>query len=176
MASETEEVAVRDHETYRQAYSALVAFSEQFAAPILALREALKKITDVDTALMTAERQLVAVKDEHARWQTALEQAKVDRETLLNTTQHERDVLAADADRALQAHKERVQLEIDALFRGLVEQTAAIKAQSEVLDAQIAQRKEEQRLLDAKIQQQRIIVADLTLSMVNAGVDLTKVQ
>ena len=92
----------------------------------------------------------------------ALVQATADRTAILDAIEHDRTVKQEDANRQLDAYRQKVQVEIDALSEQRVQAAAQAQADLRTLDAQIEDRTQVQRELDAAIQQKRQVVADLT--------------
>ena len=155
--------------TYRDAWAALVNFTQSFAAPMLAIVPVLEKAKDAEEYLATLQPQIDAKLGELEAANLALVQAKADRESVLNAIEHDRMVKQDDANRHLEAYRQKIQAEIDGLSAARLQEMAQNQVELANLKIQIEDRLQVQRDLDAAIQTKRQIVADLTGTILRAS-------
>lgn len=155
--------------TYKDAWAALVGFTQSFAAPLLAIVPILEKAKDAEEYLATLQPQIDAAKGELAAAELALVQAKADRNAIIEAIEHDRTVQQEDANRQLAAYRQKIQVEIDALSESRLQAIAQGQADLTTLQRQIEDRTQLQRDLDAAIQTKRQIVADLTGTILRAS-------
>lgn len=155
--------------TYRDAWNALVGFTQSFAAPLLAIVPILEKAKDAEEYLATLQPQIDAKLGELEAANLALVQAKADRESVMNAIEHDRMVKQDDANRHLEAYRQKIQAEIDGLSAARLQEMAQSQVELANLKIQIEDRLQVQRDLDAAIQTKRQIVADLTGTILRAS-------
>ena len=143
--------------TYREAWATLTNFAQSFAAPIVAILPVLEKVKDAEDRLAVMQPLLADQEARLAEVQQAVVQAQADRQAVLDSIEHDRTVKQDDANRQLAAYRDKIQAIIDDLSAQR-EQALAQRTLQQQIDA----RTQEQRDLDAAIQQKRVIVAELT--------------
>lgn len=148
--------------TYRDAWATLTNFAQSFAAPIVAILPVLEKVKDAEDRLAVMQPLLADQEARLAEVQQAVVQAQADRQAVLDSIEHDRTVKQDDADRHLAAYREKVQADIDAISAQREQARAQADAALLTLQQQIEARTQEQRELDAAIQQKRLVVAELT--------------
>lgn len=148
--------------TYRDAWATLTNFAQSFAAPIVAILPVLEKVKDAEDRLAVMQPLLADQEARLAEVQQAVVQAQADRQAVLDSIEHDRTVKQDDADRQLAAYRDKIQVLIDELSARREQAETHTEAALLTLQQQIDARTQEQRELDAAIQQKRVIVAELT--------------
>lgn len=148
--------------TYREGCAALKAFVQNFAAPLVAIIPILEKITEAEDALQQLTTQIVDQQAVLNDAQLALHQAHADRQAVLTSIEHERQVQVEDVNRHVAAYRAKVQAEIDQLSGQLhtAQQQTALNLR--VLEEQLAVRVQEQRDLDALLHTKQQLLAELS--------------
>lgn len=147
---------------YREAWASLVNFTQGFAAPMLALLPILEQAKDAEAFITTLQPQIDEKQAELAAAEKAVEQAKADRQAVLDSIEHDRVVKQTDANQQLDAYRLKIQAAIDQLTADREQAQAHTSAELLTLAQQIEERTQIQRDLDAAIQQKRLVLADLT--------------
>lgn len=148
--------------TYREAWATLTNFAQSFAAPIVAILPVLEKVKDAEDRLAVMQPLLADQEARLAEVQQAVVQAQADRQAVLDSIEHDRTVKQDDANRQLAAYRDKIQAIIDDLSAQREQALAQNESALRTLQQQIDARTQEQRDLDAAIQQKRVIVAELT--------------
>lgn len=147
---------------YREAWASLVNFTQSFAAPMLALLPILEQAKDAEAFIATLQPQIDEKQAELAAAEKAVEQAKADRQAVLDSIEHDRVVKQTDANQQLDAYRLKIQAAIDQLTADREQAQAQTTADLLTLAHQIEERTQIQRDLDAAIQQKRLVLAALT--------------
>lgn len=148
--------------TYREGCAALKAFVQNFAAPLVAIIPVLEKITKAEEALQQLTVQVIDQQAALNDAQLALHQAQADRQAVMASIEHERQVQVEDVNRHVAAYRAKVQDEIDQLSAQLHTAQQQTATNLRVLEEQLAVRVQEQRDLDAILHTKQQLLAELS--------------
>lgn len=147
---------------YREAWAALHNFAQSFAAPIVAIVPVLEQAKNAEEYIATLQPQIDEKMAELDAAILTLAQAKTDRETVLESIEHDRAVKQDDANRQLDAYRVTVAQQLDELAASVVAARAQTESELAMLRDQREERLNEQRELDAVIRQKRALLAELS--------------